>query len=46
MPLHLSATAAALRLRARARLPRFLFDYVDGGATDEQHECEQRPPTR
>lgn len=34
--LHLPATAADLRLRARARLPRFLFDYVDGGATDEQ----------
>ena len=36
MPLHLPATAADLRLRAQARLPRFLFDYVDGGATDEQ----------
>ena len=36
MPLHLPATAADLRLRAQDRLPRFLFDYVDGGATDEQ----------
>ena len=36
MHLHLPATAADLRLRAQARLPRFLFDYVDGGATDEQ----------
>jgi L-lactate dehydrogenase (cytochrome) len=36
MHLHLPATAADLRLRARERLPRFLFDYVDGGATDEQ----------
>ena len=34
--LRLPATAADLRLRAQARLPRFLFDYVDGGATDEQ----------
>lgn len=30
------ATAADYRERARARLPRFLFDYLDGGATDEQ----------
>lgn len=36
MRLDLPATAADLRLRAQARLPRFLFDYVDGGATDEQ----------
>jgi L-lactate dehydrogenase (cytochrome) len=36
MPLQLPATAADLRSRARDRLPRFLFDYVDGGATDEQ----------
>ncbi len=36
MPLHLPATAADLRLRAQAKLPRFLFDYVDGGATDAQ----------
>ena len=36
MPMQLPATAADLRLRARERLPRFLFDYVDGGATDEQ----------
>ena len=32
----LPATAADWRLKAQARLPRFLFDYVDGGATDEQ----------
>lgn len=36
MPLQLPATAADLRCLARERLPRFLFDYVDGGATDEQ----------
>lgn len=30
------ATAADYRDRARARLPKFLFDYLDGGATDEQ----------
>jgi len=36
LSLRLPATAADLRLRAQARLPRFLFDYVDGGATDEQ----------
>ncbi len=36
MPLQLPATAADYRRLARARLPRFLFDYVDGGATDEQ----------
>jgi L-lactate dehydrogenase (cytochrome) len=30
------ATAADWRLKAHARLPRFLFDYADGGATDEQ----------
>ncbi len=30
------ATANDYRARARARLPRFLFDYLDGGATDEQ----------
>lgn len=36
MPLRLPATAADYRRLARARLPRFLFDYVDGGATDEQ----------
>ncbi|MBS0290976.1 MAG: L-lactate dehydrogenase [Proteobacteria bacterium] len=29
------ATAADWRQRARSRLPRFLFDYVDGGAGDE-----------
>lgn len=28
-------TAADYRLRARRRLPRFLFDYIDGGANDE-----------
>lgn len=30
------ATAEDYRERARARLPQFLFDYLDGGATDEQ----------
>lgn len=30
------ATADDYREKARARLPRFLFDYLDGGATDEQ----------
>ena len=30
------ATAADFRERARRRLPRFLFDYVDGGAGAEQ----------
>lgn len=30
------ATASDYRERARARLPRFLADYIDGGATDEQ----------
>lgn len=30
------ATAEDYREKARARLPRFLFDYLDGGATDEQ----------
>lgn len=32
----LPATVADYRQRARRRLPRFLFDYVDGGAGDEQ----------
>ncbi|WP_411833713.1 L-lactate dehydrogenase [Pseudoxanthomonas mexicana] len=36
MPLQLPATAADYRRLARARLPRFLFDYVDGGAGEEQ----------
>lgn len=30
------ATADDYREKARARLPGFLFDYLDGGATDEQ----------
>lgn len=30
------ATAGDYRDKARASLPRFLFDYLDGGATDEQ----------
>lgn len=30
------ATAGDYRERARARLPRFLFDYLEGGAGDEQ----------
>ncbi len=29
------ATAADLREAARRRLPRFIFDYVDGGSFDE-----------
>lgn len=36
MDLSIPATATDYRERARARLPRFLFDYVDGGAGDEQ----------
>lgn len=35
MALRLSVTAADFREHARSRLPRFLFDYVDGGAGDE-----------
>ncbi|MDT8990287.1 L-lactate dehydrogenase [Curvibacter sp. APW13] len=35
MGLHYPATAADYRLLAQQRLPRFLFDYIDGGATDE-----------
>jgi len=35
MPLSYPATAADWRGLARQRLPRFLFDYVDGGAGDE-----------
>lgn len=38
------ANAADYRALARTRLPRFLFDYLDGGATDEQtlrsNECD------
>ncbi len=33
-------TIADLRLRARRRVPRFAFDFVDGGANDE--ECARR----
>lgn len=33
---HYPATAADWRALARRRLPRFLFDYVDGGAGDER----------
>ncbi|HZV58062.1 MAG TPA: L-lactate dehydrogenase, partial [Sphingobium sp.] len=29
------ATVADLRAAARRRLPRFIFDYVDGGSFDE-----------
>src|SRR5208283_1121675 len=36
MALQLPATAEDYRRLARARLPRFLFDYVDGGANDEK----------
>ncbi len=35
MPLKRPATAGDFRERARSRLPRFLFDYLDGGAGDE-----------
>lgn len=34
-----AATAADWRRLARRRLPRFLFDYVDGGAGDEATSC-------
>src|SRR4029450_9311696 len=34
------ATIAQLRRRARWRVPRFAFDYVDGGANDEA--CARR----
>jgi L-lactate dehydrogenase (cytochrome) len=33
---HFPATANDYRERARRRLPRFLFDYIEGGASDEQ----------
>jgi (S)-mandelate dehydrogenase len=33
-------TIQSLRLRARRRVPRFAFDFVDGGANDE--ECARR----
>lgn len=36
MALQLPATAADYQRLAQARLPGFLFDYIDGGATDEQ----------
>ncbi len=35
MALQISVTAGDFREQARSRLPRFLFDYLDGGATDE-----------
>lgn len=35
MALMLPVTAADFREHARSRLPRFLFDYLDGGASDE-----------
>ena len=35
LDLRYSATAADWRAQAERRLPRFLFDYVDGGAGDE-----------
>ena len=35
MPLAYPATAADWRALAHRRLPRFLFDYIDGGAGDE-----------
>ncbi|MGV8923069.1 MAG: L-lactate dehydrogenase [Thermomonas sp.] len=33
--MRLPVTAGDFREQARSRLPRFLFDYLDGGATDE-----------
>lgn len=36
MALQLPATAADYRRLAQARLPGFLFDYLDGGASDEE----------
>lgn len=35
MPAHFPSTATDYRALAARRLPRFLFDYVDGGAGDE-----------
>ena len=35
MALKIPVTAGDFRELARSRLPRFLFDYLDGGATDE-----------
>ncbi len=35
MPRHALVTVEDLRRRARARVPRFAFDFVDGGANDE-----------
>jgi L-lactate dehydrogenase (cytochrome) len=35
MNFQLPATATDYRSQAQRRLPRFLFDYIDGGATDE-----------
>lgn len=36
MGLGFPVTAGDFRDQARARLPRFLFDYLDGGSSDEQ----------
>lgn len=36
MPLRYPATAADYQILARRKLPRFLADYLDGGATEEQ----------
>ena len=33
---HYPASVADWRRRAAQRLPRFLFDYIDGGASDER----------
>ena len=35
MPLSYPATAADYQQLARRKLPRFLADYLDGGATEE-----------
>ena len=40
---HRVVNIADLRVRARRRLPRMVFDYVDGGAGDERtmrEKCE------
>ena len=41
-----AATVADLRERARRRLPRMVFDFVDGGAEDEVTLRANRRPSR
>ena len=36
---------ADYRRRARRKLPRFLFDYIDGGANDETSAAENESPS-